>query len=100
MITWTIIRTVDFCLQQKSQQLAEEATAPDSVISSCQIDKHSTGFLCLKKMLNVLRKQNDLIYGIDFPCRNPTCFFGVDYWFPYNQSFEDLVGDTEEKDKR
>ena len=37
---------------------------PDSVISSCQIDNHSTGLLfCLKRVLHVLRKQNDLIYG-------------------------------------
>ena len=58
-------------VQEKSQQLAGEATVPDSVMSSCQIDKHGTGLLfCLKRILNVLRKQND------FLCQNPSCSFG------------------------
>ena len=63
-------------VRQKSQQLAGEATVPDSVISSCQIDKHGTGLLfCLKRILNGLPKQNDLS-TVDFLCRNPVCSFG------------------------
>ena len=51
-------------VRQKSQQLADETTVPDNVISSCQIDKHDTSLLlCLKRILNALGKQNDLIYG-------------------------------------
>ena len=36
-------------VRMKSQQLAGEATVPDSVISSCQIDKHGTGLLFASK---------------------------------------------------
>ena len=31
-------------VRQKSEQLASEATVPDSVTNHCQIDKHGTGF--------------------------------------------------------
>ena len=42
-------------IREKSQQLAGEATMPDSVICSCQIYKHSTGLLfCLERILDVL----------------------------------------------
>ena len=36
-------------VQQKSQQLAGEATVPSSVISSCQIDKHGTSLFLPQK---------------------------------------------------
>ena len=86
---------------QKSQQLARDATVPDSVISSCQIDKHDASLLfCLKKILNVLRKQNDLIY--DRFCVEIQLVFwkqGVDYWFITiaDQPFKNLVRDTEQR---
>ena len=75
---------------------------PHCVISACEIEKHGTGLLfCLKRILNVLRKQNDLIYGrLSVP--KFSLFFweqGVDYWFKAtaDQSFEDLVRDAEQR---
>ena len=51
-------------VRQKSQQRAGEATVTDSVKSSCQIDKHGAGLLfCLKRILDVLRKLNDLVHS-------------------------------------
>ena len=81
---------------QKSQQLAGEATVSDNVIGSCQIDKHGTGLLfCLKRILNVFRKQNDLIYGRLSVSKSSLLLWKqeVDYWFDAiaDQSFEDLV---------
>ena len=76
---------------------------PDSVISSCQIDKHDTGLLfCLQKILNVLRKQNYLMYGKFSPSKSILFLWKrkVDYWFDtiVDQSFEDLVRDAEQRD--
>ena len=71
-------------VRQKSQQLAGVATVPDSVISSCQIDKHGTGLLfCLKRILNVLRKQNDLVHRRLSLSKSSLFLWrqGVDYWF-------------------
>ena len=78
---------------------------PDSVMSSCQIDKHGTGLLfCLKRILNVLRKQNDLVHGRLSVSKSSLFLWklGVDYWFDtiVDQSFEDLVSDTEQRDER
>ena len=44
------------CLSGRSlKQLAGKAMVPDSVISSCQIDKYGTGFLfSLERILDVL----------------------------------------------
>ena len=51
-------------VKQESEQLAVEATVPDSVISRCQIYKHGTGLsFCFKTVLDVLDPQNCLIYG-------------------------------------
>ena len=89
-------------VRQKSQQLVGEATVPDSVISSCQIDKHGTSLFCLKKILNVLRKQNDLIYGRLFVPKSSLFLWKqrADYWFDtiVDQSFEDLVRNIEQRD--
>ena len=90
-------------VRQKSQQLAGEATVPDSVMSSCQIDKYGTSLLfCLIRILNVLRKQNDLINGRLSELKSSLFFWkqGVDYWFDtiVDQSFEDLVRDAEQRD--
>ena len=66
------------------QVLAVEATVPDNVISSFQIDKHGTDLLiCLKRILNVLRKQNDLVHGRIFVLKSSLFIWnqGVDYWF-------------------
>ena len=42
-------------IRAKPQQLAGKTTTPDSVISSCQINKYGTGLLfSLKKILDVL----------------------------------------------
>ena len=91
-------------VRQKSKQLAGEATVPGNVISSYQINKHGTSFLFwLKRILNVFRKQNDLIYGgLSVP--KSSLFLwkqGVDYWFDaiVDQSFEDLVRDTEQRNR-
>ena len=89
-------------VQQKSQQLAGETTVPDSVISSCQIDKHGTGLLFwLKRILNALRKQNDLIYGRLFVLKFSLFLRkqGVDYWFNtiVDQSFKGFVRDEEQR---
>ena len=90
-------------VRQKSQQLAGEATVPYSIISSCQIDKRGTSLLfCLKRILNVLRKQNDLIYGRLSMSKSSLFLWKqrVDYWFDaiVYQSFEDLVRGTEKRD--
>ena len=97
MIIWTM------GLSAGSQQLTGEAMAPDSVISSCQIDEHGTSVLfCFKRILNVLRKQNDLMYG-RFSVSKFNLFLWeqrVDYWFEtiVDQSFEDLVRDADQRD--
>ena len=49
-------------IRQKSQQLAGEAMVPDSVTSFCQVDKHGTGLLSFKRVLDILCKQNDLVH--------------------------------------
>ena len=69
-------------VRQKSQQLAGEVTLPDRVISNCQIDKHGPSLFCLKRILNVLCKQNDLIYGRLSVSKSSLFFWkqGVDYW--------------------
>ena len=36
-------------VRQKFQQLSGDATVPDNVISSCQIDKHGTGIFLRQK---------------------------------------------------
>ena len=92
-------------VRQKSQQIAGETTALDSVISSCQTDKHDTSLLfCLKKILNILRKQNDLICGRLSVSKSSLFLWKqrVDYWFDtiVDQSFEDLVRDAEQRDGR
>ena len=76
---------------------------PDGVISSCQIDKHGTSLLlCLKRIFNILREQNDLIYSRLSVSKSSLFLWkqGVDYWFDttVDQSFEDLVGDEEQRD--
>ena len=76
---------------------------PDSVISSCQIDKHGTGLLfCRKGILDVLHNQKDLTYGRLFVSKSSLFLWeqGVDYWFDavVDQSFEDLVRDAEQRD--
>ena len=77
---------------------------PGSVISSCQIDKHHTCLLFyLRRILNVLREQNDLIYGRLCVSKSRQFLWvqGVDYWFKdiVDQLFEDLVGDAEHRDE-
>ena len=88
-------------IRKKSQQLAGEATVPDSIITSCQIDKRSLLF-CLIRILNVLRKQNELIYDRLSVSKSSVflCEQGVDYWLDaiVDQSFEDHVRDAEQRD--
>ena len=72
---------------------------PDSVISSSQItNKAPAFFFALKKILNVLRKQNDLIYGKLSVLKYSLFLWeqGVVYWFDtiVDQSFEDIVKDA------
>ena len=51
-------------VQHKPQQRASEATVPDNVIGSCQVDKDGTGLLFrFKCILNALREQRDLLHG-------------------------------------
>ena len=88
---------------QKLQQLAGEATVPDSVIGSCQVDKDGTGLFCFECILNALREQSDLIQV--GPSASKTRLFlwqqrvnkrfdaGVD------KSLENLVGNTELGDR-
>ena len=76
---------------------------PESVVSSCQIDKHGISLLfCLKRILNVLRKQSDLIYGRLSVSKSSLFLWeqGVDYWFDeiVDQWFEDLLRDAEQRD--
>ena len=88
---------------QKSQQFSGEATVPSSVISSCQMDKHCTCLLfCFKRILNVLRKQNNLIYGRLSVSKSSLFLWKqvVDYWFDtlVDQSLENVVRDAEPRD--
>ena len=97
-----IIRTM--CLSGTSlSSFQARPLVPDSVISNCQIDKHGTNLLFyLKNILNVLRKQNDLIYGRLSVSKSSLFLWEqeIDYWFDaiVDRSFEDLVGDAEQKD--
>ena len=71
-------------VRQKSQQLAGEDMVPDSVASSCQINKHGISLLfCSKRILNVLCEQNDLICGRLSVSKSSLFFWkqGIDYWF-------------------
>ena len=75
---------------------------PDSVINRSQINKHGTSLLfCLKRILNVLRKQNDLIYGRLSVSKSSLFLWkqGIDYWFDtiVDQLFKDLVRDAEQR---
>ena len=67
-------------VQQKSQQLAGETTVPDSVVSSCQIDKHSTTFFFASKESSVFYVSKTTWSTVDFRCRNPACSFGSKRW--------------------
>ena len=68
-------------VRQRFQQLASEAMVPDSVISSCQIDKHWILF-CLKN-IDVLHQQNDLICSRLSMSKSSLFLWKqeVDYWF-------------------
>ena len=90
-------------VRQKSQQLAGEAMILESVIGSCQIDKHGPSLLfCLERILNVLHKQNDLIYRRLSVSKSSLFLWkqGIYDWFDaiVDQSFEDLVRDAEQRD--
>ena len=98
------IHTNHVLVRQKPQQLAGEATVPDSVIGSCQVDKDGTGLLFrFECILNALREQSDLIHGGSsasktrlFPWEqriNKRFDAGVD------KSLENLVGNTEQGDR-
>jgi len=50
-------------IRQQSQQLAGEGAVPYSVAGCCEVDKHSSGLLCWKAILDVLCQQGDLVYG-------------------------------------
>ena len=55
---------------------------PDSAISSCHIDKHGTGLLfCLKRILNVLLKQCNLVHSRLFVSKSSLFLWkqGVDF---------------------
>ena len=89
-------------VRQKPQQLAGEATVPDSVIGSCQVDKDGIGlfFFASNAFSMLLREQSDLIHGGSsasktrlFPWEqrfNKRFDAGVD------KSLENLVGNTKQ----
>ena len=90
-------------IRQKPKQLAGETTALDSIVSSCQIDKHGTSLLLgLKRILNVLSKQNSLIHGEPFTSE-PNLLPRV-RWVNNRlntsvcEPLEDLVGDAKQGD--
>ena len=91
-------------VRNESQQLAGEATVPDSVICSCQIYKYGTDLLFfLERVLDALRQQGDLIYG-GLPTPKTRLFSrkqGVNKGFDagVDKSLEDLVGNTEQRDR-
>ena len=84
---------------QKSQQLAGEATLPDSVISHSQVDKHGTctSLFSLKRILVILCKQT-VWSVVDYRFQNLICTLGnwINNWFftGVKKHFEGLVGDT------
>ena len=91
-------------VRNESQQFAGEATVPDSVIGSCQIYKYGTGLLFfLERVFDALRQQGDLIYG-GLPTSKTRLFSqeqGVNKGFDagVDKSLEDLVGNTEQKNR-
>ena len=51
-------------IKMLKEEIAGKVTVPESVISSCQIDKYGTGLLfSLKRILDVLNQRNNLMYG-------------------------------------
>ena len=85
-------------IRQKSQQLSGEAAVPHSVMSRCQIDKHSTDlFLSFERVLDILCEQNGLVH-VYLPCQNPACSPGsCGLIIGKDKPFEDLVGDTKKR---
>ena len=63
-------------VRQKFQQLSGDATMPDNVISSCQIDKHGTGLFFASKESSMFCVSKTTWPTVDFPCQNLACFFG------------------------
>jgi len=58
MILWTM------CLSGSNRStLAGESAMPYSAVGNCEIEKHNSGLLCRKPILDILRQQGDLIYG-------------------------------------
>ena len=68
--------------------------------SRCPMCGH--GLFCLKRILNVLRKQNALIYGRLSVTKSSLFLWkqGVNFWFDTiaDRLFENLVGDAEQRD--
>jgi len=48
-------------IRQQSQQLADEAAVPYSVVGCCEVDKHNSGLFSWKAILDVLCQQGDLV---------------------------------------
>ena len=91
-------------VRQKPQQLAGEATVPDSVIGSCQVDKDGTGLLFrFECNLNALREQSDMIH--DGPSTSKTRLFPWEqrvnkrFEAGVHKSLENLVGNTKQGDR-
>ena len=88
---------------QESEQLAGEATVPDSVINRCQICKHGAGLSsCFKTVLNVLGQQNCLIHRSSPTSKSS--LLSKEQWIDsgfdagMDKPFEDLIEDTKQKD--
>ena len=97
IIIWTM------CFSGTSLSCLQVRPRCQTVSSSCQIEKHGTGLLfCLKRILSVLRKQNDLVHARLSVSKSSMFLWkqGVGYWIEtiVDQSFEDLVRDTEQRD--
>ena len=88
-------------IRQKPQQLADKTIVPESVICRFQFDKYGTGLLLsLKRILDVLGQQNNLILGC-LPASRPSLLIRkqwINNWLHMgvNKSLENLVGDTEQ----
>ena len=65
-------------MRQQLQQLAGKATVPYSVVGCCEVDKHSSGLLSHKAILDVLCEQGDLVYGR--PPVSKACLLRSEQW--------------------
>jgi len=88
-------------IRQPSQQFAGEVAVPYSIVRCCEVDKHSSGILSRKAILDVLCQQGDLVYGRPPMSKARLLLWEqrVDNWFDTGvyETPEDFKGDTQQR---